>query len=155
MRYRCPVCGAEQADGVHLANHLAVTASLGRENHREWLEEYAPDWGDRGPEELAETVVEFAESIEADDDEGGGAGPTLEDDLARHARSPGRGDLTGDAESVFQEARELTRKRRENATASGDAANDEGDGDGDASASASASASAGSRGEDASREENG
>jgi len=37
MGYTCPVCDVEEADAVHLANHLAITASLGRENHREWL----------------------------------------------------------------------------------------------------------------------
>lgn len=64
MGYACPVCAAEQADAKHLANHLAVTASLGRDNHREWLEEHAPSWGECTPEELGEIVSQHADEIE-------------------------------------------------------------------------------------------
>ena len=131
MGYACPVCDAEQADAEHLANHLAVTASLGREDHAAWLEEHAPDWADRGPEELGELVSEHAPEIDTPEFEGGSHGRAhdhdhghghghepgrpdmLEDGLARQARQPGRGDMTAEAESVLREARELTRRMQE------------------------------------------
>lgn len=117
MGYACPVCEAEQADAVHLANHLAVTASLGRTDHLEWLTEYAPDWADRGPEELGEVVAEHAPEIEGPEfDDHGHARDrpdSLEEGLARQSRQPGRGSLTAEAESVLEEARELTRQMHE------------------------------------------
>ena len=120
MGYACPVCGAEQADGVHLANHLAVTASLGREDHLEWLEDHAPDWADCDPEGLAEKVIEYAPEVDVPEFEEGAVGPTFEDELARHATGAGRGSLAGgsgpldeEAEQVLEEARELTRRMHE------------------------------------------
>lgn len=115
MGYACPVCGAEQADGVHLANHLAVTASLGRTDHEGWLETHAPDWADRGPEALADEIVEYAPEVEtpAFDEEGShehGRPPNLEAELASQTRGPGRGTLTEEASAVLDEARELTRQ---------------------------------------------
>ncbi|MFC6719472.1 DUF5810 domain-containing protein [Natrialbaceae archaeon GCM10025810] len=132
MGYACPVCDAEQVDAVHLANHLAVTASLGREDHLEWLEEHAPDWADCGPEELGERVAPFAPEVETPAFEEGpmsesghdhghphGHGthglegpqpPSFEAELARRARRPGRGSLTSETERVLEEARELTRR---------------------------------------------
>ncbi|MDQ2051189.1 DUF5810 domain-containing protein [Natronolimnohabitans sp. A-GB9] len=121
MGYACPVCGAEQADAEHLANHLAVTASLGRADHGEWLAEYAPNWGDCTPEELGEIVSQHAPEIETpefeasghdhDHDHGRPAG--LEEGIAQQSRQPGRGSLTSEAESVLQEARELTERMQE------------------------------------------
>ncbi len=121
MGYVCPVCGAEQADGVHLANHLGVTASLGREDHLEWLERHAPDWADCGPEELASQVVEYAAEVETPEfeaDHGHDHGATFEDELARQTRQPGRGamaspETTAETERVLEEARELTRRMYE------------------------------------------
>ncbi|APW97355.1 hypothetical protein CHINAEXTREME_06045 [Halobiforma lacisalsi AJ5] len=125
MGYACPVCDAEQADAAHLANHLAITASLGREDHREWLEDHAPDWGDRDPESLGEVVAEYAPEIETPEFEGGhghghdhghgspGRPDALEDGLARQTRQAGRGSLTSEAESVLREAQELTRRMHE------------------------------------------
>ncbi|EMA32431.1 DUF5810 domain-containing protein [Halobiforma nitratireducens] len=129
MGYACPVCDADQADAAHLANHLAITASLGREEHREWLEEHAPDWGDRNPDELGKIVAEHAPEIETPEFEGGPGHDHghdhshdpgrpkgidgFEDGLARQSRGPGRGALTSEAESVLQEARELTRRMQE------------------------------------------
>lgn len=113
MGYACPVCAAEQADAVHLANHLAVTASLGRRDHEAWLAEYAPDWTEYSPADLAERVVEHAEEIETPEFEDGhdhGRPGGLEGDLARQSRQPGRGTLTAEAEDVLEEARELTRR---------------------------------------------
>ncbi|WP_425492320.1 DUF5810 domain-containing protein [Halovivax gelatinilyticus] len=129
MGYACPVCDAPQIDGVHLANHLAVTASLDRPDHREWLAEYAPDWRDCGPEELAERVVTHAPEAETPDfetDAGGRPDVGFEEQLAAQSRQPGRGGpidaasrSTGTRSSevaeILDEARELT----ESMTASG------------------------------------
>ncbi len=120
MGYACPVCGAAQADGVHLANHLGVTAALGREDHLEWLAEYAPDWADCNPEELAARVVEYAPEVETPEfeDAGPADAPSFEAELARQTGLPGRGELstsqsTAETERVLEEARELTRQRYE------------------------------------------
>ncbi|RKD95993.1 DUF5810 domain-containing protein [Halopiger aswanensis] len=133
MGYACPVCDAEEADAKHLANHLAITASLGRQEHEEWLEEHAPDWPDRSPEELGEIVSQHATEIDTPEFEGGTQGhahdhgnghdhghgnqqpgrPALENELARQSRQPGRGSLTAEAEGVLEEARELTRRMHE------------------------------------------
>ncbi|WP_436346109.1 DUF5810 domain-containing protein [Natronorubrum sp. FCH18a] len=123
MGYACPVCDAEQADAVHLANHLAITASLGREDHREWLEEYAPDWGDCSPEELGDTVSQYAREIETPGFESASHGHDhgrpggLEQGLAQQSRQPGRGSLTAEAETALEEARELTKQMQETSDA--------------------------------------
>lgn len=116
MGYACPVCDTEEADAVHLANHLAITASLGRENHREWLEEHAPDWGDCTPEELGEIVSPHAREIDTPEFEGTGHShdpgrpDSIEAGIARQSSQPGRGSMTTEAENVLQEAAELTRE---------------------------------------------
>jgi hypothetical protein len=116
MGYRCPVCGAEEADAVHLANHLAVTASLGRQDHESWLNDTAPDWGECGPDELADIVAEHATEIETPtfDNHAHGHEPDrpagLETGIARQSRQPGRGTMTAETEAVLREARELTRQ---------------------------------------------
>ncbi|MFC4439636.1 MULTISPECIES: DUF5810 domain-containing protein [Natrialbaceae] len=131
MGYVCPVCDVEEADAVHLANHLAVTASLGRQDHRAWLEEHAPDWADCGPEELGEILAERATEIETPefDDRAHDPGrpPALEDELSRQANQPGRGAMTAEAESVLEEAREMTRQME--AADSADEANADESGD--------------------------
>lgn len=123
--YACPVCDVHEADAVHLANHLAVTASLGRADHLAWLEEHAPDWADCGPEELGERVAGFASEVETagptahQHDHGFGrdaasraGGPALERERARQSRGPGRGQgaTSGETARVLAEARELTRR---------------------------------------------
>lgn len=131
MGYACPVCAREQADDVHLANHLAVTASLGREDHLEWLSAHAPDWADCTQRELAERVREYAPEVEtpefeSEDHAHGHAddrGRPFEDELARQAQGMGRGSMTArggtdgalsaDTEAVLEEARELTRRMYE------------------------------------------
>lgn len=117
MGYACPVCSTEEADGVHLANHFAVTASLGRENHLEWLEHHAPDWDERSPDELAEIVTEHAQEVETPEFEQGsdhGRSPSLEAELAAQSRGPGRGSMTQEpspeAQGALEEARELTQQ---------------------------------------------
>ncbi|MFD1563131.1 DUF5810 domain-containing protein [Haloarchaeobius amylolyticus] len=120
MGYACPVCDTEEADAVHLANHLAITASLGRDDHRAWLEEYAPDWSDCTPDELGERVRPHAQEIDTPEfdagghDHGHGHEPgrpdSLEAGIARQSRQPGRGSMTAETERVLQEAAELTRE---------------------------------------------
>ena len=61
MGYACPVCDDPQVDARHLANHLAFTAILGREDHEAWLDEYTPGWADEGEAELADRVAEHAD----------------------------------------------------------------------------------------------
>jgi hypothetical protein len=60
MGYVCPVCEDPQADGHHLANHLAFTAMLGDDAHEAWLDDHAPEWADADPAALADAVVEHA-----------------------------------------------------------------------------------------------
>ncbi|AXR76514.1 hypothetical protein AArc1_0170 [Natrarchaeobaculum sulfurireducens] len=132
MGYACPVCAAEQADAVHLANHLAVTASLGRRDHEDWLTAHAPDWAEYSPAELAELVVEYAEEIDTPDFEDGhghehGRPGGLEGELARQTRHPGRGTLTAEAADVLEEARELTRRMHDADEADDDDADTTGD----------------------------
>ena len=109
MGYACPVCAVKQPDGEHLAHHLAFTAMLHGDDHEAWLEDHAPGWGDCGPEELAEVVLEEAPEADVPDVEGthshGESIPTHE------RRTPAaRGDgLDGEAASVLQEAQALTR----------------------------------------------
>lgn len=128
MGYACPVCEAEQADAVHLANHLAITASLGREDHRGWLEEYAPEWSECSPEELGERVAPHAEEIETPEFEGTSHGHGrpggLEQGLAQQSRQPGRGSLSDTAESALQEAQEMTRRMHDDGD-SAEVANEE------------------------------
>jgi len=147
MGYACPVCEAPQADGEHLANHLAFTAMLGREDHESWLDEHAPDWEESDPEALAEAVVDSVPETEFpqifDDtttdhdgrDHGGhdhqhAAAPDetpFEQELAHQTRGAGRGDLTGDTQDVMAEAREMTEQMLddgEDASAAADESSD-------------------------------
>jgi hypothetical protein len=114
MAYVCPVCDAVEADAEHLANHLAVTASLHGGDHTAWLEEHAPDWPDQSPSELGATAVEHARERPLDDeptvhDHGRGTKPDV-----RNARSgPGAGagrQLDAETKRVLREARELTER---------------------------------------------
>ncbi|MFC7232084.1 DUF5810 domain-containing protein [Saliphagus sp. GCM10025308] len=127
MGYVCPICEAGVTDGRQLADHLAVTASLGRTAHLEWLEEHVPDWGSRTRDELADAVTPHALEVELpvseDASEGprvqsgrganarnqrGPKGPRLEDAIAQQAQEPGRGDVTTETRDVLEEARALT-----------------------------------------------
>ena len=119
MGYACPVCEAPQADGEHLANHLAITAILGREGHEEWLTEHAPEWEEPEPSELAEEIVdavpetEFPQMFEDTTgghahEHGGQSGATFEQELAEQTAGRGRDDLTDETRDVLAEAREMT-----------------------------------------------
>jgi hypothetical protein len=114
MAYGCPVCGEIHADGEHLANHLAVTASLHGDDHAAWLEEHVPDWTGRSPAELGSDVLEHAperdveRTIEPGDHERSTAGSSYESALGRQSgtsRAPDR-----ETERILREARELTER---------------------------------------------
>ena len=140
MGYACPVCGDPQADGEHLANHLAFTAMLGDDDHEAWLDDHAPDWADSDPAALAATVTDRAEEREfpqvfadtthdhADHDHGHGQ-DGREPDVPADAAPDGMADpadLGGDTDpsDVLAEARELTRQRRADGTEEADAGED-------------------------------
>ncbi|ARS89981.1 DUF5810 domain-containing protein [Natrarchaeobaculum aegyptiacum] len=174
MGYACPVCGVEQPDAAHLANHLAVTASLGREDHEEWLAERVPDWGEMGPTELGDRLTEYAPAVDTPDPVTGpepspqhgrghdhghshahdhdGARPSgLEDALAHQSRQPGRGSLSAEARGALEEARELTRQMYESgsdATSDAESTPDPADG-GDAGGDGTASDETGTANENA------
>ena len=105
MGYRCPVCGHPQSDADHLDNHLAFTALARGGDHEEWLDAHAPDWGDLDPASLGERVTEHAEKAEFPQ-VFDNTTPDADRDQERHDSA--RGDLS------LEEARELTRRRREN-----------------------------------------
>jgi hypothetical protein len=139
MGYACPVCGDPQADGHHLANHLAFTAMLGDADHEAWLDERVPEWADADPADLAAAVTEVAEKTDYpqvfEDTTGepadGHDHRDHADDPARvhdgvpvDVDPPGSADdaVEVDVDDVLAEARELTRRRR------ADAAGGDGDG---------------------------
>jgi hypothetical protein len=134
MGYACPVCETPQSDPEHLANHLAFTAMLGDDDHEAWLDDHAPGWSEDGEDELAERVEEYAEEVgfpqvfdDTTHDHGHGepsGGDLFEDELER-ANSQGRGSmaggagggggagagaLDGEAQSILQEAQEMTER---------------------------------------------
>lgn len=123
MGYACPVCSTPQADGEHLANHLAFTAMLQGDEHEAWLDEYVPDWGEDDPESLAPRVTPHVEEEEFpqvfDDTTHDGHDHSLEEHLGGQARHRGRGALAsdgddaedvddGDVDDVLEEARRMT-----------------------------------------------
>ncbi|MFB6267075.1 MAG: DUF5810 domain-containing protein [Halodesulfurarchaeum sp.] len=112
MGYACPVCGERQVDGEHLANHVAFTAILRSDEHRRWLDEHVPGWGDLDPEALADRVTPHAESVDV----------TIPEETAEQAptrpaieeRKPqARRDLSARDREILEEARELTRRMLE------------------------------------------
>lgn len=64
MGYECPVCGIPQADGGHLANHVAFTALIHSDEHETWLDERVPEWDNLGEDELADALTETASETE-------------------------------------------------------------------------------------------
>jgi len=142
MGYACPVCEDPQSDVTHLANHLAFTAILRGGEHGEWLDEHVPGWGELDETALGEQVAEHAAETEFpqvfedttdrgpashEHDEGSHRHATEEHGHAGgHAGHSGPGDLPAGADALagkerdnatreaIVEAREMTRKRREN-----------------------------------------
>lgn len=116
MAYLCPVCEEPQVDAAHLANHLAFTALIRGGDHESWLDGHVPDWGDHDESWLAEQVRETLEAVDhpVDDIETGGheaahgGSPAVDPVVAADGREGG--ELGDDAQSVVEEARELTRR---------------------------------------------
>jgi hypothetical protein len=108
MGYECPVCGVEEADGEHLANHVAFTALVRGGDHEAWLDDHVPDWEERDPDSLAPSVTEHATETDTEPatESHGHEPPTVE-------RTSGA-DLSGAAGDVLEEARELTEAMYEN-----------------------------------------
>jgi len=109
MGYACPVCEAPEADGEHLANHLAFTAMLHGGDHEAWLDGHVPDWDGLDPDALAAEVVEFADAVDHDtvfEDTTGGR-----PDVRQGPGAIPPEDLDPEARRMLEEARELTRER--------------------------------------------
>ncbi|RRJ29165.1 DUF5810 domain-containing protein [Halocatena pleomorpha] len=127
MGYECPVCGIPQADGGHLANHMAFTALVHEDDHEAWLDETVSEWSEMGETELSEVLIEraadadFPQVFEDTTTEGGHhehdherSGALFDDDVesprGQHHRidSPA---LDGEAQAVLEEAQRLTKAR--------------------------------------------
>jgi hypothetical protein len=109
MGYACPVCEDPQADGGHLANHLAFTAMTGGGDHEAWLDDHVPEWGQLGEAELADAVVADAEETEFPQVfEESGVEDHDHDDLPPGAESESDRDLSEADAEVLAEARDLT-----------------------------------------------
>ena len=116
MPYACPVCDAVEADAEHLANHLAVTASLREGDHAMWLDEHAPDWSTQSPTELGATVVEHAEELPVDNHRGHAQGETEPPRPERDGSMNGFGRAPDQkTRQVLREARALTRQSLDDA----------------------------------------
>lgn len=107
MGYACPVCDVPQADGTHLANHLAFTALVHDDEHADWLDQVVPEWSDRTPDDLAEAIVEHAEPIDAE--------PATVQETARFRSEDVSQHVPTDpaVRRVVDEAIEMTRERLE------------------------------------------
>jgi len=128
MGYLCPVCGDPQADGVHLANHLAFTAMVRGGDHEAWLDERAPDWAAKDDEGLAAVVTELAESAEypqvfedttGTHDHRGGSGTPV-DEVPVDVHPLDDPEMDSEASDILAEAREMTRQRRSEGQRDGD-----------------------------------
>lgn len=123
MGYECPVCGIPQADGGHLANHVAFTALVHEDDHEAWLDETVPEWSEMGEAGLAEALTELAAEAEFPqvfedttardghhDHDHERSGKLFEDDepSGRQQELGSRPALDGDAQAVLEEARRLT-----------------------------------------------
>jgi len=106
MGYECPVCGVEEADGEHLANHLAFTALVRGGDHEVFLDDHVPDWADRDPESLAPEVTPHATETETE--------PSSEAHGHDHempaVERTGSADVSGEAAEVLEEAQRLTER---------------------------------------------
>ena len=137
--YACPVCEAPQRDAVHLANHMAFTAMLRHEGHEAWLDERVPAWSECDPETLGERVGEFAPETEYEEvfedtvgQSGSGRGDLLGGHDHGHGHQYGQGRSSGgtldaEAQSILDEARELTRQMRPEGADAEDRDGDEAD----------------------------
>ena len=130
MGYACPVCDTPQVDAKHLADHLALTALLGDDDHESWLDANAPGWEREDDTGLAERVVEEAPEVDVPGRDSAGydhTGETRAGAGTERAHDPGvafdgvtegitadpNPSLDGDAQAALEEAYEITRARRE------------------------------------------
>jgi len=152
MGYACPVCGHPQSDARHLANHLAFTALARGGDHEAWLDDRVPDWESLDETALGDRVVDHADPVEFPQvfedttsrgsaaDQGhdhdhavGSHDSTGESDETRDPRldaarsRAAEGAFSDDAADALAEARELTRRRRENAARAADDSGERGD----------------------------
>ncbi|GAA0272530.1 DUF5810 domain-containing protein [Halobacterium noricense] len=114
MGYECPVCGVDEADGEHLANHLAFTALVRGGDHEAWLDDTVPDWEDRDPESLAPDVTPHAEETDTE---------TVTEPHGREmpaVEQHGDADLSGEAAAILDEAQDITEQLHESSLASPD-----------------------------------
>jgi len=110
MGYACPVCGADQPDGEHLANHVAFTAMLHSDDHEDWLDDHVEGWADMNPDTLAPELVPHAPETDTELTTDEGAHPHgVEGELSQHG-GYGRDSLSGDQQAVLEEAQELTKQ---------------------------------------------
>ena len=113
MGYACPVCETPQADGTHLADHLAFTAVLHGGRHEAWLDEHVPDWADRDTDGLAAAVVYHADEVAHETVFDDTAGDRPDVDVGHgHGGQAAPTDLDPEARRIYEEAVEMTRKRR-------------------------------------------
>lgn len=124
MGFACPVCETPQADLEHLANHLAITAMLGRDDHAAWLDDHDPEWADRSPEALGAAIEDDVEAVETESTTGETSGERAHDhdeprpgDLFDDESGTGiehsgreRGAANGEASQILEEAREMTER---------------------------------------------
>lgn len=131
MGYECPVCDAEEADGKHLANHLAFTALVRGGDHEAFLDEHVPDWATRDPESLGADVTAHATETETEpvSEPQGQHGNDHETPAVERS---GQTDLSGDAASILEAAQELTQAMHDSTVADPEAANEDGEASGDA-----------------------
>jgi hypothetical protein len=115
MGLACPVCSLPQADGEHLANHLAFAAILHGGDHEAWLDSHVADWSARDPAGLASAVIPLAE--ETGHDAPGGDSTDVDDDsrvppFRAAGLTTGPDRLDPETRRVVERARELTRRMR-------------------------------------------
>lgn len=127
MGYACPVCEDPQVDAKHLADHLALTALLGDDDHEAWLDDHAPGWTQEDDAWLGERVVDEAERIELPTegesqarraDFGKGVDATHDpgvafEELTDRSRAGADPSLDDEAQAALREAYEITQRRRE------------------------------------------
>ncbi len=114
MGYACPVCDAPQADGEHLANHVAFTAMLHGDEHADFLDARVDGWEEKTPPELALELLPHADEAEYDEvfedtTEGAGMGAAPPEGDGPPDLDALADDDTLDAETerVIEEARKL------------------------------------------------
>lgn len=138
MELRCPVCEYPQADGRHLANHLAFTALVRGGSHEEWLDEHVPEWESMGEDGLTAALTDEIDAVEDEpvfestgshshhhhDHTQHQHGTTPSDqrpqadidipvtDLPDSLSGESEDDLSEETAEVLERARELTRQRR-------------------------------------------